>query len=333
MSSASRGGAVERAARPPLHFEAMNKLGGALALGLSTWLVVACGEEFSTAPNTGGTAGDAAAGTGGASGVGGAAGSGAGTAGAAGSDGGVTIEEFCGGFATAVCGKAREDCCKSVGIPFDQQECVIRSATICLADAREVADGTMRFDGTQAEACAIAINAFLTVCSVTLPQQIEFAKALRPCSLMFEGSRGQDAACERDSQCAVSPDPNVLRSCDEDTKQCRQQRLFQLDERCRTDGSLCDNGLFCKPGSMGSDAGICRPVTPEGNGCTFVSGANECGIGSFCNGVTCKAGFAPGETCEIDYQCASFSCGADKRCAALPTIADGYSCGAPITGG
>ncbi|MBK8998697.1 MAG: hypothetical protein IPM35_23490 [Myxococcales bacterium] len=277
-------------------------------------------------PDGGGTGG-----SGGGGGVSGGGGVGPGPA--------RTLEEYCqmdAALSKAWCDYA-DKCCSQADkddISFTPPACIFGpdDPAECVQFVKErMADGTMAFDGTWADACiakqAAGIPAPPASCS-GLPGAESllqghgtpgFAK-IPECRKVWVGLVKEGGACDYESQCAeglkcdddgsgtfvcqpvgtvgskciLESDCDDALDCNSKLGQCAP--LSGLGSPCLY-SSECEDGLLCA-------SGTCATPIPLGGSCVGKSGACTPGTGCSYNSNTCLAASADGQTCTTSLECA-----------------------------
>lgn len=291
------------------------------ALGLL--VLVACS---STGSGGGGSGANGGSG-GGIGGTGGGGGVGPGPA--------RSIEEYCqldAALSKAWCDYA-DKCCSQADkddVVFSPPACTFGpdDPAECVKFVKDhIADGTLAFDGTWADACiakqAATIPAPPATCSGLPSTALQghgtagFAK-IPECRRVWVGLVKQGGACEYEAQCAEGL------KCDDDgsgTYVC--QPVGTLGSKCTLD-SDCEDALICNPklgcsslGGVGASclyfsdcqdgllcaSGTCATPIPLGGSCAGNSGACTLGTGCSFASSTCVSLGSNGQSCSTSVEC------------------------------
>lgn len=299
------------------------------------------GSTDSGLPGTGG----AASGSGGAAGTpsGGAAGASGGAAGAAGggaagaggsgaSSSGYTLDDVCQKTQPQGC-EMSKDCCTKSGFGYDANGCLKNALADCEKNVDEVKAGKMTFDPSKVDACLAVYKKLLAECTLGVNEFLLALDELKACSLTFQGKLPTGASCDRDVQCAPSPDPNTFVGCDDVTNKCTQSKRLPQGSNCSVGdgvGDFCAPGLYCDAtwAALPPYPGVCKTATALGQKCnTFKPYNLECGAGFYCNKDTsvCTKAKIGGAGCLESLECQSFACELGK-CAPLDPLVDQQTC-------
>jgi len=234
---------------------------------------------------------------------------------------GYTLDNVCDQVAPQICG-LRQPCCTAAGIGFDETTCEANFKAQCALDVAASKSGDETFDPSGIDACLAALPPIFAKCTLTLPDILTVPITLRACNV-FIGKKGEGAACDRNSECAQSADPNTYVSCSDQTKTCKKLTIAKQGDGCDpANGTPCDVGLYCDAPAL-MTAGTCKTATPAGQACQRPALTNpECGLGSYCDQTTatCTSGKTAGESCTLANECASAACTSGKCAVGTPYV-------------
>lgn len=262
----------------------------------------------------GGSAGGGIGGSpdGGTGALGGAGGEGA--LGGTGGGGGYTVDDICSQLPQKVC-QGRASCCNQT-YGFNQPNCESVEKQDCDQMVAEVKAGTRTFDPAMVDVCLSDVQPLLDECLFTGDMEVALYKAINTCGKIFPGKGAPGAPCTMQHDCAPSSDPNGYFGCSGQTNQCYQGTILSEGTDCNYYFDVCDEGLDCATSSIAVQDGTCTTVTPINGPCTS---SNQCGLGNYCTGGTCKLAKQSG-TCSSYHHCASLNCDGGECAPPTPII-------------
>lgn len=223
---------------------------------------------------------------------------------------GVPLEELADRLARAYC-DALTSCCHAAGLGPGSATCEQRARAAYQAQLDDNAALGLRYQPLAATRCVAAFTHFVLSCSYETRPASDAA-----CGAVFQGTRALDEACDSDAQCAQVSGSGVYCAGNLGPQAHTCQRALGEGEQCLLEG--CDQGLFCDFSVL-----TCQPQQTGGDCFQF----DACARGSACSpNNMCEPTLANGQSCVLDLQCESGSCG-DGGCAA--TFVNASSCASP----
>jgi hypothetical protein len=198
------------------------------------------------------------------------------------------LNSFCNGRATAECS---QQVLLSCAIP-NASTCITKRQQLCVTTAPA---GT--YNPSAAEDCIGAVSSGYTDARVTLDEQTAIAKACLP---VFDGSGGNGAACQLDSDCRVSGGLRCVLSAGSSSGTCQVPQPVQGGGSCSASNAQCIAGFHCGlTANCDIDAALgqaCDSTTP-------------CGMGLLCSSTgMCAMKEADGATCVSGDECLNGLC-------------------------
>jgi len=243
----------------------------------------------------------------------------------------VSIEEFPGAAAHAVCDHFGA-CCGQVNVPFDSASCL--STRIAVAQAELAARGSRRYDPAAGGACVADLLEVATTCSGFVERNDACGWKLLLGTVPPGGSCQQPNECVPPAICAGTPsicvatpfaklgEPFIATCLGDDMNE-----VFSCAGATAASGPVCssDQNLTCA--SDGTCHALPDPDGPGTNGdaCSAQSGCNS---GLYCDATSsrCRARKPPFASCQSDEQCLDPSTCAGGTCGfALTFICTGMA--------
>ena len=218
---------------------------------------------------------------------------------------------------------------------------VTSGAFDCTAIAKEIAAGRVVYDGTQATACATALES--TTCAAFS------AASPAACDTVLTGQVANGGSCYLDEDCSTGWCNSTVSLC---PGTC--QAFAQLDQGCATTtcakGLACDSTQTCKAeaavngpcpcqaglwcDSSAASPGTCR--TPQTSGTCKSTNSGQCAVGYACVGTTgsetCQSMVGLGGDCTAgsDLCGLGYSCDAGThQCVSYSTVGQTCSISSP----
>ena len=227
----------------------------------------------------------------------------------------------CDKYAATICeAAATKACCDSQSVPYDKTGCTDSLTSYCRYQSDRVRTGKMTYDGSKLDECLAGWSKAMMACSLSW---ITFEKIYSPCSALFNGTTAAGSACKDDTDCKA-PD-GASASCDRTSKKCRVYDIVGKGAGCNYAGAVihyCDLGLHC---DVTSTTPTCATDSAIGAACDGPDDAS-CGWGNVCKSNKCAVGLAPGATCTLNTECASWYCNAGKCSDSNTTLAVPFIC-------
>lgn len=217
-----------------------------------------------------------------------------------------SVESFC-------AAKAAEEC-KAVAASCTVTDDVCRNArTKACGEAANVATSQGRtYTSANAEAC---VTRTVEVYKDRVIDKAKEAAVEEACARVFMGSKKRNEACENPYDCE-----NSL-VCDLDKKFCAVKVTKKDADPCNNPGDICDEGLYCR----GQDgAKFCAPKSKLGEACRVPE--QPCAEDVRCNGTSCVALQGSGQPCDVDSDCTTGFCNAERRCQARLYVSETGTC-------
>jgi hypothetical protein len=198
------------------------------------------------------------------------------------------LNSFCNGRATAECSdEVLLDC----AIP-NKSTCITKRQQICLSTAPA---GT--YNPSAAENCIGQVSNAYSDGKITLDESTAIDSACLP---VFDGSGGNGAACQADSDCRVSTGLRCVLSAGSSSGSCQVPQPVQGGGSCAASNAQCIAGFHC-----GLTA-HCDIDAALGEAC---DSANPCGMGLLCPSAgMCVAKGADGSACTSGGDCLNGIC-------------------------
>lgn len=234
----------------------------------------------------------------------------------------VALADLPSAMAKAQC-RALAGCCQARSYPYDEGKCVAQATALNAAFAVTSTDRA-DYDPSQGGACVAALEAAWGQCKVP-------AAPLPACQTMFVPKVAEGGFCKSAPECIATGGGRA--ACVGSPGKCATVKKGSAGDACNADctsvsgtttcavyldlqgagAAEChaEDALFCK-----LEGAACAPRAAVGAPCLS---SNDCVLGAFCDGTSCKANVAVGGSCATGASCEGGYC----------DVAGGAVCKAP----
>jgi hypothetical protein len=215
-------------------------------------------------------------------------------------------ESYSTAYAKAIC-DSLAPCCMANGFTFDKGQCELGGGGFVQSGNDAAKKAGAMFDQKAADDCVAAVRTLAAQCKTGADD----LAATVACKRVWVGTKAAGSACSSNFECAPGAGYGacvmgvcvVMTSGAKTGDVCSGNGAATLAD-CNQSGLQCD--------ALGSKT--CVAQTPIGSACGPLT---TCAKGAFCDGASgkCAATLAMGAACNVDTECSSSGCIANK-CAA-----------------